>query len=208
MKLRVLKSVFLFIIIFFFISFLFTFNSTKGVSAQQPTGSIPTVTGTPMGIMALVDPIKAEDSGINIRSGPGTNYTVIGKMILDRALPVLGRSPGGDWLLVKDTTLPEGQGWVFAYNVTVTSGEIPVAEVPATPMPISTAAIDPTLAAQFVSTPLATKLPTFTPSAPLVVPTFEAFDSQAFAGIPVGLIILGLFALGLITALLSYFQTR
>jgi hypothetical protein len=123
-------------------------------------------------------------------------------------LPVIGKSPGGDWLLVKDSSLPSGQGWVFSFNVELTPGEIPVAEVPPTPMPKATLQIDPTLAAQFVSTPIATKLPTYTPSAPLTIPTFEVFNSQAFAGIPVGLIILVLIGLGLLMALFSYFQSR
>jgi len=136
------------------------------------------------------------------------NYEIIGKMGIDMKLPVIGKSPGGDWLLVKDPTLPKGQGWIFSFNVTVTPGEIPVAEIPPTPMPQETAAIDPTLAAQFITTPLATRLPTYTPSAPLVMPTFETFDSQAFAGVPVGLIILAMIGLGLIIALFSFFSGK
>jgi SH3-like domain-containing protein len=195
-------------VFFTFFIILCTFSTTKSVVAQQPTGYIPTVTGTPTGPLASVISYKAENNAINIRSGPSTNYDVIGLMYVDADYPVLGKSPGGDWLLIKDTSLNGGQGWVFSFNVNVTLGEIPVAEVPPTPMPKVTAAIDPTLAAQFVSTPLATKLPTFTPSAPLVIPTFEIFDSQSFAGIPIGLIILALFGLGLIIALFSYFQAR
>jgi hypothetical protein len=158
--------------------------------------------------MAYVITYKSEDSGINIRSGPGVSYERIGKMWVDQGYPVIGKSPGGDWLLIKDPSVSGGQGWVFSFNVDVTAGEIPVAEVPATPLPQVTAVIDPTLAAQFITTPLATKLPTFTPSAPLVIPTFDTFDSQSFAGIPVGLIILALMGLGLVMALFSYFSAR
>lgn len=208
MNFKSLKIIALIIIASFFLLLVYTISPVKSVNAQQPTGSVPTVTGTPTGPMASVIAYKAEDDGINIRSGPNVNYDVIGKMWLDLALPVIGKSPGGDWLLVKDKSLPGGQGWIFSYNVDVTPGEIPVAEIPPTPMPKVTAAIDPTLAAQFITTPLATKLPTFTPSAPLVIPTFESFDSQAFAGIPIGLIILALFGLGLMMALFSFFTTR
>lgn len=191
-----------------FILTLYTLSSTKSVYAQQPTGSIPTVTGTPTGPMASVISYKADPDGINIRSGPGVNYDIIGKMWLDQPLPVIGKSPGGDWLLIKNPVLPDGQGWIFSFNVNVTAGEIPIAEVPPTPMPKVTAAIDPTLAAQFITTPLATRLPTYTPSAPLEIPTYEVFNSQSFAGIPIGLIILALLGVGLILILISYFTAR
>lgn len=208
MKFRILRWTTLLFVITFFILTIYTLSETKSVYAQQPTGSIPTVTGTPTGPMASVISYKAEDDGINIRSGPATTYDRIGKMWLELDYPVLGKSPGGDWLLIKDPSLPGGQGWVFSFNVNVFGGEIPVAEVPPTPLPQMTAAIDPTLAAQFVTTPIATKLPTYTPAAPLVIPTYEAFDSQVFAGIPIGLIIMALFGLGIVLALVSYFRVR
>ena len=208
MNFRLFKWTSLILLFSIFLLLMFTLSGTKSVNAQQPTGSIPTVTGTPTGPLASVIAYKAESDGINIRSGPGTNYDVIGKMWIDLDLPVIGRSPGGDWLLVKDPSLPDGKGWVFSFNVDVTAGEIPVAEVPPTPMPAATAEIDPTLAAQFITTPLATKLPTYTPSAPLTIPTFETFDSQSFAGIPIGLIIFVLLGLGLLLILFSFFTTR
>lgn len=208
MKFKLLKITGLLTIFSLFLFTIYTISDTKSVYAQQPTGSIATVTGTPTGPMAKVISYKAESGGINIRSGPGTLYDVIGKMYLDLELPVIGKSPGGDWLLIKYPVLQGGQGWVSGFNVDITPGEIPVAEVPPTPMPKATLQIDPTLAAQFVTTPLATKLPTYTPSAPLVIPTFEVFDSQSFAGIPIGLIILVLIGLGLLMALFSYFSAR
>ena len=208
MNLRTFKWTGLFFILALFLVTLYTLSDTKSVNAQQPTGSVPTVTGTPTGPLASVLAYKAESDGINIRSGPGTYYDVIGKMWIDSKLPVIGKSPGGDWLLVKDPSLPGGKGWVFSFNVDVTTGDIPVAEVPPTPVPQATAQIDPTLAAQFITTPIATRLPTYTPSAPLTIPTFEVFDSQSFAGIPVGLIILALLGVGIILALISYFSAR
>lgn len=208
MKFRFAKITGLLVILSLFLITIYTLSDAHKVYAQQPTGSIPTVTGTPSGPMAEVNASISENEGINIRSGPATTYDIIGKMFLDKEYPILGKSPGGSWLLIKDLTLSEGKGWVFSPNVLVSSGEIPIAEVPPTPLPKATLQIDPTLAAQFVSTPLATKLPTFTPAAPLAIPTFEVFDSQSFAGIPIGLIILVLIGMGLVTALFSYFSAR
>lgn len=208
MKFKSLKITGILVVFSLFIFTVYTLSDTKSVYAQQPTGSIPTVTGTPTGPTARVNASISESGGINIRKGPSTLYEIIGKMYIDQDYPVLGKSPGGSWILIKDMTLNGGQGWVFTPNVFLSSGEIPVAEVPPTPLPKATLQIDPTLAAQFVSTPLATKLPTYTPSAPLVIPTFEVFNSQAFAGIPIGLIILVLIGLGLLMALFSYFSAR
>ncbi len=208
MKLKFLKWVSVWLVLSLLLITLYTLSAPKSVYAQQPTGSIATVTGTPKGPMASVITYKAEGNGINIRSGPGTFYEVIGKMWIDQDYPILGKSPGGDWILIKDTSLAGGQGWVYFYNVNISAGEIPVAEVPPTPQPKATTAIDPTLAAQFITTPLATKMPTFTPSGPLTIPTFEAFDSQSFAGIPIGLIIMALLGLGVIMILISYFTVK
>lgn len=208
MKVKFLRSITLFAFIIFCIVTIYTLSATKSVYAQQPTGSIPTVTGSPTGPIAKVDPSKAESNGINIRSGPNTTYDKVGVMWIDQEYPILGKSPGGTWLLIKDPSISSGQGWVFSNNVFIYGGEIPVAEVPPTPLPKVTAAIDPTLAAQFITTPLATKLPTFTPSAPLAIPTYETFDSQSFAGIPIGLIILILLGLGVVMVLFSFFSTR
>jgi hypothetical protein len=208
MKLKIFKIFILFLSITFLFFIEYTLIGTKSVYAQQPTGVVPTVTGSPSGPMASVIVFKAEDNGINVRSGPGVNYDRIGKMWINQKYPVLGKSPGGDWTLIKDPSLPGGQGWVFSFNVDVTAGEIPVAEVPPTPLPAVTAAIDPTLAAQFIVTPLSTKLPTYTASVPLVIPTYETFNSQAFAGIPIGLIILALLGLGLVMILFSFFSAR
>ena len=208
MKFKFIKWFSLWLLFSLFVLTLYTLSSPKSVYAQQPTGSIATVTGTPSGPLASVIAYKAEDNGINLRSGPEIFYPVIGKMWIDQKYPVLGKSPGGNWLLIKDPSVPGGQGWVYSFNVNVTAGEIPIAEVPPTPQPKATSAIDPTLAAQFITTPLATKLPTYTPSDPLVIPTFETFDSQSFAGIPIGLIIMSLLGLGVIMILISYFTAR
>ena len=208
MKFKFLKWTFVWLISCLFIITLYTLSTPKSVYAQQPTGSIATVTGTPTGPLGSVISYRAEENGINIRSGPGADYPVIGKMWLDQNYPILGKSPGGDWLLIDDPSIAEGKGWVYSFYVNITGGEIPVAEVPPTPQPRATNPIDPTLAAQFITTPLATKLPTFTPSGPLVIPTFEEFDSQSFAGIPIGLIIMALLGLGIIMILVSYFTAR
>lgn len=177
------------------------------VSAQQPTGSIPTVTGTPRGVIGSVKIGLTEDR-VNIRSGPNVLYPLIGVILLGDQVPVLGKSIGGDWLVVQYHGVPGGIGWVWSLYMDLTPGELPVFENPPSPVPITTVTIDPTMAAQFITTPQATRLPTFTEPAPLSIPTFDSSTGQALAGIPIGMVIVLLSVLGILLGLLSYFQMR
>jgi hypothetical protein len=187
---------------------MYTFSTPKSVYAQQPTGSIPTVTGTPSGPMAKVKMGVTTGNSINVRAGPNTLFEIVGIVQIGQLVPVIGKTAGGDWLLIESPGVPGGTGWVYSSFMDITAGEIPLAESPPEALPKVTVTIDPALAAQFVTTPLATPLPTYTPVVPLLVPTFEVVEPQVFAGIPIGLIIIGLFGAGLLTALFSYFQTR
>ncbi len=203
-----MKWVAMVFIIVAFVLTMYTFSAPKSVHAQQPTGNIPTVTGTPTGPMGSVKMGVTTGNSINVRAGPNTQFDEIGILVIGLKVPVIGKTAGGDWLLIKAPELPGGTGWVYSPFIDITAGEIPIVESPPEAQPKVTVTIDPVLAAQFVTTPLATPLPTYTPVAPLLIPTFEAVQTQVFAGIPIGLIIIGLFGAGLLTALLSYFQGK
>lgn len=186
---------------------LFEITATEYVLAQQPTGSIPTVTGTPKGVTAKVKIGLTEDR-VNVRAGPSVLYPQVGVILLGAEVPVVGRSAGGDWLVVEYPGAQGGIGWVWSLYMDVTPGELAVIENPPSPVPITTITIDPTMAAQFITTPRATRLPTFTEPAPLQIPTFETSTGQILAGIPIGLIIVLLSIIGILLGLFSYFQSR
>jgi hypothetical protein len=135
-------------------------------------------------------------------------YPQIGVILLGAEVPVVGKSAGGDWLVVEYPGVPGGIGWVWALYMNVTPGELAVIESPPLPEPIVTVTIDPTMAAQFITTPIATRLPTFTEPAPLTIPTYETSTGQTLGGIPIGLIIIILAGAGILIALFSYFQVR
>jgi hypothetical protein len=185
----------------------FTFTLPKRVIAQQPTGSIPTVTGTPKGITAKIKIGITEDK-VNVRSGPNVLYPEIGVILLGAEVPVVGKSIGGDWLVIEYPGVPGGIGWVWANYMDVSPGELKVVESPPSPVPITTVTIDPTMAAQFITTPDATRLPTFTAPAPLTIPTFESSTGRELGGVPIGLVIVSLLVLGALMGLFSYFQSR
>lgn len=177
------------------------------VIAQQPTGSIPTVTGTPKGVTAKLK-IGLTENSVKVRSGPSVLYPQIGLILLGAEVPVVGKSAGGDWLVIEYPGVPGSIGWVWAFYMDVSPGELVVIESPPSPVPITTVTIDPTMAAQFITTPEATPLPTFTAPPPLSIPTYESSTGQELGGIPIGLIIIILAVLGILVGSFSYFQAR
>ena len=176
-----------------------------GGRRQQPTVAIPTVTSTPTGPIAIVysDP----EEQINVRSGPGTDYPRVGVLLNRQEVPALGRTPAGDWVQVIYLGVDEGVAWVYAPLVRIIGGELPIVEPPPTPTPRVTPTIDPTLAAQFVVQPLATRLPTLTPPAPLVIPTFPPEDiTTGTGGLPIGFVVMGLTMFGAFGLLASFLR--
>jgi heat shock protein HslJ/uncharacterized protein YraI len=94
---------------------------------QKPTG---TVTGT---------------SVLNIRSGPGTNFPLIGAANRGDSATIVGRSEDGRWWVVEVPSLPGGVGWVSADFVTAVNAEnVPVVPAPPVPTPAPTRVPPPT----------------------------------------------------------------
>jgi len=174
---------------------------------QQPTVSIPTVTGTPKGATIRVN---ADNEQINVRTGPGTDYDSIGVLIAGQVVPALGRSAGGSWIKIVYAGVADGVGWVYSPLVTLTQGgDLPVVEPPPTATPRVTPTINSTLAAQFIEESQPTRLPTFTAPPPLVVPTYVPVEPAGFNfGIPIGLVIVILGAIGLFGLLASFLRGR
>ena len=175
-----------------------------GSFKQQSTPSIPTVTGTPSSPIARA---VTDQEQINVRSGPAVDYPQIGALLPGQQVPIIGRTPGGDWIQISYPGVPGNTGWVFAsLLVPPPNAVLPIFEPPPTPTPLMTPTIDPTLASQFVFDLPPTRLPTFTPPPELVIPTFVPADTNnSPGGIPMGLpiVILGVIAIfgGLITLL-------
>jgi hypothetical protein len=175
---------------------------------QIPTGSISTVTSTPYGPVVTVR-LDLEQPSVNVRSGPSTTYEKVGVLLLGQKAIAKGRSAGGEWILIEYPGAPGGTAWVFGLNVNVTAGELKVIQPPPTPTPLYTVTIDPTMAAQFVVTLAPTRIASFTPPPPLVIPTFtvqSASDIQS--RVPMGLIIIGLAAVGIFLGIFSFSQGR
>jgi hypothetical protein len=176
--------------------------------AQQPTGSIATVTGTPEGPVITVD---QSIHVIHVYAGPSIyDYPSIGVLLGNETAPAIGRADGReDWIMIRYPGVPNSIAWVYGPYVKLSPGALlPLVEVPATPTPISTPTIDPTLEAAFIGQQTATRLPTFTPPAPLDQPRFTDVPSSSPTNIPAGLLILSLGVFGFFGAVISYLRGR
>jgi len=139
---------------------------------------------------------------VNVRQAPCADPAceVVGVLIAGQQAIALGRTPGGDWIQIVYAGVPGNVAWVYAPLVQIIdlgAGILPIVEPPATPTPRVTATIDPTLAAQFnLGQGLPTRLPTFTPSGPVALPTLPADGASEAGGFPPILAIAALFVIG------------
>ena len=176
------------------------------VYAQQPTGSIATVTGTPSGAIVgvFLDLLQ-----IIVYAGPSDFlYPAIGVLLAGQEIPAYGYSEDQTWIQIYYPGVPNSVAWVYApYVKIVKNGRLPQIISPPTPTLASTPTIDPTLAAAFIDPVTPTRLPTFTPPAPLVIATFSD-DALNNGRVPVGLLILGFGFVGGLGALISFLRGR
>jgi hypothetical protein len=160
---------------------------------STPTGIIITVTYT--------DPM-------NVRNGPGTFYDIIGQIFPGDVFPAIGISPGREWIKISFAQGQDGVGWVYAAYVSISGGELQIVEPPPTPAPLITNTVDPTLAAAFNIQPTPSRMPTFTPPPPLVVPQFTEEASPSPSPIRSGYFILVLGLLGAVGLAASFIFRR
>lgn len=197
--------VFLLTVLFGFWALFYT-PAQGTVVAQQPTGSIPTVTGTPTGMIVRVN---LDLEIVNVFSGPSSYlYPSVGVILMGQEIPAIGISEDQNWIQIYYPGVPGSVAWVYGPYVTIIkTGRLPRVDAPNTPTPASTPTIDPTLAAAFIDPVTPTRLPTFTPPPELIVPTFlPNLDTEK--RVPVGLLIIGLGFIGAFGTLISFLRGR
>jgi hypothetical protein len=175
-----------------------------GVSAQQPTGSIPTVTGTKSGPFVTV---YSDQNVIGVYSGPSLDgYAQIGILVSGERVPALGYSKDNKWIQIVYRGVREGKGWIYAPYVSLSPGfSLPEIDAPPTATPATTPTLDPTYVAAYGLTLEPTHLSTFTAPGPVQVPTFATASSTG-SSIPFGLIIFGLIFIGVLGAVVSFLR--
>lgn len=197
------------ILVFLFTLFAvvpFAKPATDHAAAQQPTGDVPTVTGTASGPIVTV---YADLVQVDVHAGPSTYlYPAVGVALAGQSMPALGRNRDQDWIQVHYPGVPGSTAWVYGPYVRISPGaRLQIVEAPPTPTPVSTPTIDPTLAAAFIAQETPTRLPTFTPPAQLDLPSFEDEEAQVNR-IPTGLLIFSLGFIGGMGVLISFLRGR
>ena len=202
--------------IIFFICFLLIFTGLgmifhspidSKVLAQQPTGSVPTVTGTPSGMIVRVN-IDQTNEIVPVYAGPSSYlYPSLGVVLMGQEIPAFGISEDGDWIQIYYAGVPDSVAWVYGpYVQIIKTGRLPVVPAPSTPTLASTPTLDPTLVAAFIPQVTQTRLPTFTPAPEIIVATF--LPEEEVNRVPTGLLIFGLGFIGGFGALISFLRGR
>ncbi len=102
---------------------------TRLPTQAQPTSPLPTPT-----LPATVTPVPsaklvAGDSGVNVRSGPGTSFTLLGYLDPGTSAGITGKYE--DWFQID---YEGGPGWVFGDLVAATNTDsVPVVQPPTAP---------------------------------------------------------------------------
>jgi len=197
-----------FLLMFGGMALVFYSPSQFPVHAQQPTGSIPTVTGTPQGVIVAVYLDRQQE---DVYSGPSSYlYPRIGVVLAGQQMTAYGVSEDGNWVKIYYPGVPGSVAWVYApYVKVVKIGELPKLEAPPTPTAASTPVVDinPTLVAAFVTPVPPTRMPTFTAPAPLVIATFVDGASN-LTRVPIGLLIFGFGFIGALGMMISFLRGR
>ncbi|MBK8984564.1 MAG: META domain-containing protein [Chloroflexi bacterium] len=113
-------------------------------------------------IVELPDPAPATASGrvtspqgLNIRSGPGVNFPVVGFARYNDEGEIVGRSADGRWWAASVPSAPGGVGWISADFVIVNNTDnVPVIEVAPPVIIVPTAAATPTPPPPPTATPI------------------------------------------------------
>lgn len=117
-------------------------------------------------------------TGLNLRSGPSTNYAVITVLSAGTVAPIVGRIGTNEWWQVRvNTTI----GWVSgAYtNVYGNCGSIPIVNPPPSP----TSPVTPTVAPTWTPLPTWTPPPTAAPTQPdLVISNVSGPQTLSLSG--------------------------
>ncbi|MGB0386614.1 MAG: protein kinase domain-containing protein [Ardenticatenaceae bacterium] len=104
------------------------------VTTQESGGIVP-ATATSAPSTPPADAIVRPALGLNLRSGPGTEYNVLASYPQGIGLSVIGREPDGSWVQIESRS--GRRGWMFAglLDLNIDLDEVPEVAVPPTPTP-------------------------------------------------------------------------
>ncbi len=101
------------------------------VTLLEPTPIVTDVPAIAGVVLTITNPLQ------NVRSGPSSDFPVIGTLSENEQAPVIGRSGDNEWVVID---YAGQQGWLAAFLVDITGdlNTVPVLALPATALPVAT----------------------------------------------------------------------
>jgi uncharacterized protein YraI len=122
-------------------------STSAPATATSPSAKVAAVQATPQITITATAPISvplasliAGYEEINIRSGPGTDYNILGKLLPGMTVSVTGKNDAGTWWRIDYNNAP---GWVSAELVNTQGDTAPVQAQQVAPAPTGTTSPDP-----------------------------------------------------------------
>jgi len=118
-------------------------NTPMPAPTATPIAPTPTPSDaatTPVIVVAPSALVATEGVVLNVRGGPGTDYTVLGMLEPGTELTLLARSADGAWFQIAYPPDSDGRGWVVGEFLEIQGAPdgLPVAEAPPAPAPSPT----------------------------------------------------------------------
>lgn len=112
-----------------------------------PTGTQPAPTPTPTSPPAAADPVAVvEAAAVNVRSGPGIDYSTIDTLTAGTTCPITGQNEDGDWWRLNCNN--GVNGWVYGQLLALAGAveTVPVVGSPPPPTPVPSPTPPPSFA--------------------------------------------------------------
>ncbi len=148
-----------------------TVNAVGESAAPTPTSALTPETPTPT---VPTNPALTTKTDLNVRSGPGIQYDLLGLLPAGVTVEIIGRDETRQWWQVRFSPAADGIGWVAAdpaFSTTANVDNVAIAQAPPTPTGTPTPTdtpVPPTSTPTVTSIPASptpTDTPTLTPTA-------------------------------------------
>jgi SH3-like domain-containing protein len=154
---------------------------TAAPTVPPPTPAADAPTAAPIPEAARI--VNVENDKVNVRSGPGTGYELVGKVLKTEGAPVKGKSEDGTWWQIEYADAKAGMAWIFGELVQFTgdAAAVPIVKV----APPEAAPAEATAAPAATATPV--PAPTTAPAALLPYSQADSFAPRNDIGdVPLG----------------------
>lgn len=161
------------------------------IVTSEPVTPAAETTSAPAALIDLATPTEQSSASaapqgkatglINVRSGPGTDFSAVAALNSDEIVQLIAKTPAGDWWQIG---LANGAtGWVFGQLLETTgdvSGVAVAADIPTPPPATAPVAVaeQPASTAADIPTPVADAAPTAAPAAELTATAAPAGSSS------------------------------